>query len=55
MTGLNNILLFINELEKSYLARRPDDTEIIKDLSGSFRYAIQKLIQEREGKERGKS
>lgn len=54
MPGLDNLLLIINELEKSYLVKRPKDAEIIKDVSGSFRYAVQKLKQEKEGIKNGR-
>lgn len=36
----------INQLERSYLLKRPNDAELIRDIMGSFRYAIEKLKKE---------
>jgi len=50
MPGLDNVLLIFDELEKSYLLRRPYDADIIKDMAGSFKYVIKKLKIEEKGK-----
>lgn len=50
MTGLDNLILIVNELEKAHMQKRPGDIKIIQDVSSSFRYAIKKLKKEKEGK-----
>ena len=54
MPGLKKLLIIIDELEKSYLLKRPHDAEIIKGVTGSFRYAVQKLKEEKEGNKHGR-
>ena len=53
MPGIDNLILIVNELEKVHMKKRPGDVKIIQDVSASFRYAIEKLREERKGKEYG--